>query len=324
MKKILNIINYIYVPIISILLYILLKPLLVILKNTLSKKNYKNINYLLITIINYIFFYDRIRQKKFNIIKSDIRKYRDTYDTQWLDLYFKILSQKELFENKSILDLWCWIWWKCFEIAKKYKPKNITWIDLSERNIKYAKELINDWNKNILKYEYMDLFNIKDNNIYDTIISFTVFEHIDKYILLKILNKSYEILKNNWNLVIVFNHYNDKFWAHLKEYIYHPWPQSMFDEEILFSYWNKELKDDTIMNENSYFPPDYRHWFDWHNSDCFMNLNKLNIKDFEEIINESKLKYIKRYDYSKSLFLKVFPFLPSKYLEWSVIYNLRK
>ena len=41
-------------------------------------------------------------------------------------------------------------------------------------------------------------------------------------------------------------------------------------------------------------------------------------------VEESDLKYVRRIDYSKSMFLKLLPFLPKKYLIGSSIYHLKK
>lgn len=322
-SKIRNLITEILNPIISLVLWIILKPILILLKALFPNKIYKIINFKLIEITNIIFYYNQLRINKLVREQYNLREFRDSYDREGLNVYFKILRPEVLFKNKYVLDVGCGVGGKDFEILK-YNPKKIFGIDLSSRNIKYAQELINKNNKDKLVFLKKDIFKFRDQGMFDTIISYTTFEHIDKQFLLPILNKMYKIIKNDGNILIVFNHYNDQFGTHLKEYIYHPWPQTIFKEEILFEYWNKKLKSDPKLTTDSYFPESYKHGAEEHNSDCFMNLNKLSIKEFQALIKMSNLKLIRRYDYSKSFILKLFPFFPKRYLEGSSLYYLKK
>lgn len=323
LSKIKNAIMDLFDLLISLFLWIILKPLLISSKYLFSYKVYIEINFMLIKLTNILFFYNQLKLKQLVREQYNLRKFRDSYDRGGLELYFKILNSEVLFKNKYILDLGCGVGGKDFEILK-YNPKKIIGIDLSSRNIKYAKELINKKDKSKLEFLKKDIFTFENKETFDTIISFTVFEHIDKNLLLSILNKIGKIIKGDGNILIVYNHFNDKFGSHLKEYIYHPWPQSIFEEKILFDYWNKKLDNDSNLTKDSYFPKLYRHGTQSHNSDCFMNLNKFSIKEFEEVIKKSDLKLIERYHYSKSILLKILPFLPKKYLEGSALYYLKK
>ncbi|MEP7104022.1 MAG: class I SAM-dependent methyltransferase [Candidatus Dojkabacteria bacterium] len=307
----------------SIVLFIFFKPVLLVGRLLLSKKAYKALSFKLITFTNNVFGYYRDQLSDYNKIKYDMRKYRDTYDRKGLELYFQLVSAEDLFLNKKILDFGCGVGGKALEILK-YNPEHVMGIDLSKRDIDYAKELLNDSNKSKLFFEYKDILDLKDPESFDSIVSFTVFEHVDTPLLLPILDKMYELLKKNGNLLIVFNHFNDRFGSHLKEYIFHPWPQSLFDEEMIYEYWNQSLISDKNSNDNSYFPKNYRHGVGNHNEDCYINLNKLNISDFEKIIKQTKFKYVDRYDYSRLKILDKLNFLPSKYLQGSSVYYLKK
>ncbi len=320
LKKIFKSINEVYIALVSITLYFFFKPFIILLKKILSKKNYEKISFILITFINYFYITERIQLKRNNKIKYDIKKYRDVYDRGGLNLYFKYFSPNEIITNKKILDFGCGVGGKDFELIK-YSPKKIVGIDLSNRNIKYAKELINGLNKDKLFFYNKDISSI--NEKFDTIISYTVFEHVNKNLLLTVLNKMYTLLNKNGIILIVFNHYNDKLGMHLKEYIYHPWPQTLFEEKILFEYWNKNFFEDDKVNNKSYFSIEYKHGLAKHNSDCFMNLNKISIYEFEKIIKKTKFKYLGKDLYSKSLLLKIMPFLPKKYLIGSAVYYLK-
>ncbi len=321
MKKSLKLINEYYIISVSIIFYFFLKPFIILLKKILSEKNYEKACFTLIKFINHFFVIERRQSRTLNEMKYDIRKYRDNYDRKGLKLFFKYFPAKEIITNKKILDLGCGVGGKDFELLK-FNPKKITGIDLSKRNIKYAKELINKSNKNKLFFYNKDVLNISGK--FDIIISYTVFEHIDKDLLLPILNKLYALLNKNGIIIIIFNHYDDKFGTHLKEYIYHPWPQTLFEEKIIFNYWDKKFHEDDKINKNSYFPIGYKHNLSNHGLDCFMNLNKISIKEFEDITKQTKLKYIKKDLYSKSIILKFLPFLNKRYLIGSAVYYLKK
>ncbi|MDD4156502.1 MAG: class I SAM-dependent methyltransferase [Methanosarcinaceae archaeon] len=322
-KKICFGIYEVYTIFMSVSLFVFLKPGLLIFKKISSLRRYEHFCYKVINFVNYLYPMQRMESLKDNKVKYDIKIYRDTYDREGLNLYFNFFSPDESITNKRILDFGCGVGGKAFELLK-YNPRRIVGIDLSSRNIKFAKELIDKINSNNLFYLNLNIFDLKENNQFDTIISFTVFEHIDKELLLPILNKMYELLESNGICIIVFNHYNSKFGMHLKEYIYHPWPQTLFEEYILYQFWNCKLKNDIKSYENSYFPIEYNHGLNGHNADCFMNLNKVSISEFEEMINKSKFNYIYKDLYSKSFLLKLIPILPEKYLIGSATYYLRK
>lgn len=321
--KIIQTINEIYTALMTLLIIILFKPLVSISEKILPAQKYQRLCFFLISIINNLFPLQKYQSLKDNQIEYNIRRYRDTYDREGLNLYLKYFGPNEIITGKEILDLGCGIGGKDLEFLK-YNPKKIVGIDLSERNIRYAKELIDNANREKLFFKNIDLFDFKGKQKFDTVISYTVFEHIDKELLLPILNKIYGLLNNKGKAIIVFNHYNDKFGSHLKQYIYHPWPQTIFKEDIMSSYWNFKFSRDNNVNTESYFPPGYSHGKIKDNKECYMHLNKIPISEFEKIISKSKFNYHKKYFYSKSFLLKIFPFLPTKYLLGSVIYYLKK
>lgn len=308
---------------ISSMLWVLIRPLLFLFKKFFSKKIYTKINFVLISIVNYVFFYNKIHLNKLKKSLFDMRYFRDNYDREGLNLYTSMLDSDSLFRGKRILDVGCGVGGKDFEILQ-YDPVSVTGVDLSARNIEFAKELITSKNSKVLRFLNIDLMTIKEVSAFDTIVSYTVFEHIDKKIILEILNKMSALITEEGNILIVFNHFNDRFGSHLKEYIYHPWPQALFDEDQIFSFWNKQLTDDINITKDSYFPKDYMHGTDEHNSDCFMNLNKIDSAQFLNIIEASGLRVVKKWHYSRPSILNIAPFTNSKYLEGSAVYLLKK
>lgn len=308
----------------AIYLYVILRWIVILTQYFLTDSQYKTLCFKLIEFCNKHFHENEKILSEFreNVI-YDMRVMRDKYDHSGMELYFNLVKPEELVTGKNVLDLGCGVGGKCEEFLK-YSPVKVLGIDLSQRNIDYAKELINNSNRSVLDFQSIDLMDFEDRSQFDSIVSYTVFEHIDRKIMIKILNKMASVLNEKGNILIVFNHFNDRFGSHLKEYIFHPWPQTIFSESVIFDYWNTQLQNDPKVTSDSYFPKDYNHGTDGHNSDCYMNLNKISIQEFEEMILNSNLKLVQRFNYSRSPLLEKYPFLPKKYLEGSAVYHLTK
>jgi SAM-dependent methyltransferase len=321
MMFVVQILNDIYCLLINFLLILTVKPFLRVLKQIVDIYSYEKFSYSLLEFTNYLFPQYAEKSKSANKEKYDIRVFRDTYDRRGMDLYFKYFSPEETVKNKSVLDFGCGVGGKDAEFLK-YEPKKIVGIDLSARNLKYAKELINEENKEKLFFYKKDINSEKEK--FDLIVSFTVFEHIDKELLQEIVNQMYRVLSIGGVAIIVFNHFKDKFGTHTSEYIYNPWPQMVFEDSIIYGYWNKKLKEDKNVTVDSYFPPEYKHGIGEHNTDCFMNLNQVTIEEFERIIQSTKFKYERKYLYRQSFLCKLIPFICSDYLKGSAIYFLKK
>jgi SAM-dependent methyltransferase len=320
--NIINRIDEIYQGVISLLIYILLKPFVKILYFTLKPRPYHKICFIILGLINYLFPLTLWRQRRIKKLKADFRRYRDTYDRKGINLYFKLISPERLLKDKVVLDLGCGTGGKTLELLR-FNPRKVIGIDPSQRNISYARELVENGNRDRISFSTQDILEFENGDYFDSIVTFTVFEHIVRNQVEANLIKMYEILKPGGNAVIVFNHYNDRFGSHLKEYVYHPWPQTIFNDSILSEYWNYKNKRRKNQNENTYYPKNYNQGIG-HNADCYMGLNKISISDFERILLKTNFNYLDKYLYSKSILLKIIPFLPSKYLIGSAVYLLRK
>jgi SAM-dependent methyltransferase len=310
-----------YVALISFFLWLLCKPLLFVATWIFSKPANERLRFHLLSLINQLYFMDRKRILSINETKYDIEQYQDTYDRAGIELYLRHFAASEIFTDKKILDIGCGVGGKDAEILR-FSPKAVYGIDLSERNIEAALSLADREGHEKLHFEKKSLYDITDT--YDTVVSFTVFEHIDRCQLPCMLSHIARVLSNTGIAIIVFNHYDDKFGMHLKEYIYHPWPQTIFEEDFLFRYWNKKLRSDNRITDRSYFPVEYEHGIESHNADCFMNLNRVSASEFSGMIKYSPLHCLDVDFYNKSPLLRVFPFLPKKYLQGSAVYYLRK
>jgi SAM-dependent methyltransferase len=269
-----------------------------------------------------MFRFNYYRFVRAGLEEDDPRKYRDGFDRTGIELYLHFAPPEQLFKNKNVLDIGCGFGGKTARLLG-YRPRAVLGIDVSKSSIKLAKELINSRNRKKLNFKVIDLLVLSSKQGFDTVVSFTVFEHIDRQFLLPYLNKISELLTPNGKAIIIFNHFCDRFGSHLQQHIYFPWPQLIFEEKTLFQYWNDRHAHSTKLKESRY-PKSYKHGVGVHNSDCFMNVNKVSIDDFLEMINQSKLYCTQTYYYSKSEVLRVFPLLSNKYLLGSCAYMLQK
>jgi len=304
-----------------IILQLSLAPLVKLTKLILPKNIHQKLSTALIPITDLFFLPEKKQLNTLRAIKYDLRRYRDTYDRLGLELYFKVLDPKTLFHQKVVLDFGCGVGGKCLEILK-FHPKKLTGIDLSKRNIAYAQELTDRQNKKILSFRHLDIGLLPSTSKYDTVVSYTVFEHIPKDEIVSILNHFHRLLRPSGHAVIVFNHYQDRYGSHLKEYIYHPWPQLLFDEQDLNLYWNQKLREDKNITPNSYFPVEYLHGFEKSNHDCYMNLNRLSKNDFLTLIKGSKMTCQRLYPYSTPSLPFKPPLFPKECFEGSFVYLL--
>jgi len=317
-----NAVDEIYQTLASALLYVGLRPIVRLAEKRLQPESFQTVCFRMIDGINCLFPIAAYKQKRLNALKKDIRRYRDTYDRRGLDAYFALLSPEELIGDKVVLDLGCGVGGKTAELLK-YGPRNIVGLDLSKRNIAIARELITDRNRARISFVSCNLLAWRENGAFDSIVSYTAFEHIDKDSLGATLQKMYDLLKPGGRVEIVFNHYHDRFGSHLKEYIYHPWPQTLFPDGILYSYWNIKRRSEGETSPDSYYPGGYEQGRAG-DTDCFMSLNKLSIAEFEAVIRKTPFLYEGKHLYSKSCMLALIPFLPGKYLIGSAVYLLRK
>lgn len=258
---------------------------------------------------------------------KDLETYWATFDgrREDLSLYGEALKDPEWFRGANILDVGCGVGRKSYELAKAGATQ-VVGVDTSKRNITVAKKMPQS-NKH-LEFRNVSASELTNEfpSHFDYIISFTVFEHAND--VQKLLNELFVLQKPGGKNIIVYNHYLDRYGSHLKEFIYFPWPQLIWPEQILFNFWNKQLTAAHQRGEMGYFPNGYHHGIDDHNNDCFMNLNKHSIRDFEHLITKTEYKLEREFRYSKSPLLKQWPWLNhtflAKYLEGSIVYVLNR
>ncbi len=196
-----------------------------------------------------------------NIAKwfSDSRK-----KMKWEEIDYFISSYLSDFDNKNILDIWCWSGRLLEQFSQKFDINHIkyTWVDLSLWMINEAKKTYID--KEFLNLDMLDLDKI-ENQKYDFIFLIASFHHlqtIDERI--EVLNKIKLLLKPDWKIFFTNWYLNS-------------------------SLNNEKYKNDVIKNsENKFLSLDYNIYF-WEYPrfyHCFTleELNYLFKKTWFEII----------------------------------------
>ncbi len=229
---------------------------------------------------------------------ESLDRFWDTYDRNGLEIYAEIMGDSKWFAGKRVLDFGCGVGRKAYELAANGAAE-VVGIDLAERCIGVAQAKAGQ--NGCLSYLAVDLADLPDRgyrSAFDHVVSFTVFEHLsDPKSILAGLS---ELLAPGGRILIVFNYYHDKWGMHLGSFVSHPWPQAIFSEQILFEYWTDRLKDAHRRGGMGYFPADYRHGADGHNNDCFLNLNRWTVDDFERCVAASGWTIARRSMYSRS------------------------
>ncbi len=288
---------------------------------------YQRLNERLIETLN-----RRLGSRSAHLVKvreasHDLETFWHTFDgaPEDIALYGQALDDPRWFVGKSVLDVGCGVGRKSYELIKAGAAE-VVGVDTSKRNIDVAiKMTAQTQHLSFVCTEASAL--IKDyHNVFDFIISFTVFEHVDD--VGRVLHELYELQRPGGKNVMVYNHYLDRYGSHLKEFINFPWPQLIWPESVLFGYWNRRLVQAQKQGGMGYFPANYQHGIGEHNNDCFMNLNKHTISDVERLIAHTPYILEREYRYSTSPLLQQWPWVQktpfSKYLEGSVAYVLRK
>ena len=255
---------------------------------------------------------------------SDLETYWERYDGMDLGLYAVALGDSSWHRGQRILDLGCGVGRKSFELARDGAAQ-VVGVDASRRNVLMARKMAGEQEN--LEFQALDIESLEGYEAhFDYVISFTVFEHLVD--VQGTLTHMHRLIKPGGKGVIVFNHYDDKYGSHLKEFISYPWPQMVFAEPLLFRFWNRELRRAHENGEMGYFPRDYQHGLDGHNRDCFMNLNRLTVDGFRALIPGSGFLLVNEDHYSRSPLLMWLPRLErtrvGPYLIGSVTYVLRK
>jgi len=196
-----------------------------------------------------------------------------------LSMYNEIFNLDNL-KNKTILEVWCWGWWKSVYIAEKYNS-NVVWIDLNDTFLNQANKKALDkniWDK--VSFYKEDALNTSFNNDkFDIIILSDVIEHIPN--TQKMLEECYRILKKWWYIIFDFAPYYHYFGHHLWDTIQIPWLHVFTTESFRIKLYKESVRLKTDWDKRI----DLRIWKKWK-KESFTYLNKITRREFENIINK--------------------------------------
>ncbi|HGY57249.1 MAG TPA: class I SAM-dependent methyltransferase [Caldithrix abyssi] len=254
-----------------------------------------------IEILNHLHFFYATRKRHIIEAKKSLLEYREMYDGVGYDIYDRIVARDRWLNNKTILDIGCFVGKKTERYLDE-GAKEVIGIDLSKRGIATAKQ----FEKPGLRF-----FNISSSELarkypayFDTIVSFTVFEHISRESLPAVLEDIHTLLKKGGLCLIAFNHYLDRFGSHLANFIYHAHPTLLFNEKHVFEYCNRKLSQYHQIGQMGYYPPEYK-FSKEQNSDVYLELNKVTSEDFKSIVQRSGLKLVRAVPYSQTTFMRL-------------------
>ena len=287
------------------------------------KKANKKTTFYFINLTNKFYFLHFILKKSYLKSHVDFDSYIN-YDSN-IFLYEKYLG-KHFYKNKNILDVGCFIGTK-LKVLSDNGANQCVGLDLSKRGINFAIKRFSDNNLKFYNCSSAEFAsNRKNKSRFDYVLSYTVFEHIDKKDLLGVLNDAYDLLKTNGYFVVVYNFYFDQYGSHLWPYISHPWPQLLFREEYILEFADIKLREYHKKGEMNYFSLGYLYSLNLHNADSYQALNKLNHDSFESLLKKSRFKSFEKHNFSQTGIMRLFNFLfPSKELfKGSTIYILKK
>ena len=314
MKRfLLNVLSF-YYEILDWLLLLVLLPF---------KKSFsKNTTFFLLNFINFLHFF--YLKRRGNVIKAEktLEDFRTLYDKNNWNIYDLIDKKENWLLNKKILDIGCFVGGKA-ECFINNGAKKVVGVDLSKRGISVAKK----YEQENLIYLNKSSHDIIDDykNYFDTIVSFTVFEHIEECFIESVISDAYKLLNEKGKFHIVFNHYLDRFGSHMADYIYFSHPTIVFNELYVNEYCNKKLRNFQKKGLMGYYPVNFT-YSNIHNSDSYMALNKINSDEFINLIQKSEFKSFNYVQYSKTRLMKILSSLfPKKEIfKGSFLYMLEK
>ena len=204
-------------------------------------------------------------------------KGRDT-----IKFYLKHTDEKEMFENKSILDIGCGAGGKSLYYLSK-GAKEVVGVDVVE---KYKDE----------SYALRDKLNLKDFTFictdaadmpfeeatFDTIIMNDAMEHVAKP--LEVLSEVYRVLKPGGKVYINFPPYNHPFGAHLSDAIGIPWVHLLFNDKTLIKGYKELMKDNPDGEDRVQF----RISTNEAGEEYFSYINKMSSRRFNKILTETE------------------------------------
>ncbi len=138
-----------------------------------------------------------VKKLNFEVYNSKTKELIEKFDKIWPRI-FDIDNAIKLFWKSidiNILEIWCFSW-REYSYIRNFS-KNYVWIDISKEAIEYAKWKFQDW-----EFIVWDIEEYNFDKKLDIIFAFASLIHSDKETTIKLFDKFYEILNNNWIVYI--------------------------------------------------------------------------------------------------------------------------
>lgn len=213
-------------------------------------------------------------------------------------------------ENKYILDVGCGMGGASVYYALD-GAKKVIGIDIDEKRINTASSFasLKGLNNNT-SFEVRDACNLPyRSSTFDMIISNATFEHLYKPDM--VLKECNRVLKEEGILNFTFMPYRSRRGAHLYDYVYMPWCQLFFPDEVLVKIWKEGFKKAWETGENkseSFSPEEIENTVTVRN---LQHLNMIKIKELKKIVAETDFRIVLWRTYESKYFylLKYVPFV---------------
>lgn len=201
--------------------------------------------------------------------------------------YLPYVSLDGMFNNKNILDVGCGAAGKSLYYAKQ-GVRIVCGIDPIATYKKQADLLAEQMDlQDKFRFLVGSAVSIPfENNYFDTIILNDSMEHINNPN--EVLGECYRVLKRGGMIYINFPPYNHPFGAHLSDTIGIPWVHLFFSEKVLIETYKDLVKSLPDGKERI----DLRIDTDNNGNEYFSYINKMTIRRFEKIIEQSSFNKI--------------------------------
>ncbi len=206
----------------------------------------------------------------------------------------------ESIEGKAILDLGCGDGGKTVYYACHGARKAVG-VDPNPRKFPLAQNFAQERNcqngVEFISASGTDL-PLKEET-FDSIISSSVLEHVDREELLPLFSECYRVLKKGGQFLVRFHPYRSRLGTHINFYVAIPWCQYFFHEQVLLEIV-KERHLQRMSSGGDHFYDSTKLMASKHLWEI-NHLNRLTLKEFESIIKQTPFRIAKRYPSNKGL-----------------------
>ena len=201
-----------------------------------------------------------------------------------IKFYLEHTESDTMFKNKDVLDIGCGAGGKSLYYLS-LGANSVTGIDVVAKYKDEAYALQSELGLTGFKFYVEDAskMSFPDNSV-DTVIMNDAMEHVAKPA--EVLNEVYRVLKPGGKLYVNFPPYNHPFGAHLSDVIGIPWVHLFFSDKTLIKGYKELVKDLPDGNDRISF----RINTDKNGTEYFSYINKMTIKRFKNLINNTNFK----------------------------------